>query len=412
MGDAPMSAPEIDRALDALRRHQDEGLASLSRVGEVRARLERSGFAPAPAVDRRPRWIAGGSIVLAAAILLLWLGTRREPVAFELDGAPAAAGAPIAAQAHGVELRFSEGSTIELARGSLAVVERTSEQGAVLRLDRGLAEIDIRPRPSAGWSVRAGELEVRVHGTRFSVRREGDVIEVEVERGLVEVRRHGAGSVWLRDGERYRHGPPASVDPPTISAPPGGGLAAGQARPPPLPEQIGPRATAWRRQPPARRPPAPPDYQTLVRAGLFDEALAQAEARGFARELETLPRGELLALGDAARFARAPARARAAYEAVRRRFPGTSETAMASFALGRVCADQLADPRCATQAFDDYLDALPDGPLAADALGRLIEARRDAGDNDGARRAAARYLERHPDGPRRELARSVLGATQ
>ncbi len=45
---------------------------------------------------------------------------------------------------------------------------------------------------------------------------------------------------------------------------------------------------------------------------------------------------------------------------------------------------------------------------ALDAAGRLIEALRRADDSAGARRAARDYLEKYPEGPHADLARSVL----
>jgi hypothetical protein len=66
-------------------------------------------------------------------------------------------------------------------------------------------------------------------------------------------------------------------------------------------------------------------------------------------------------------------------------------------------------PREAQRWFETYLTEDPDGPLAEEALGRLIDARKEAGARSGARDAATLYLSRHPDGVFADLARATLG---
>jgi hypothetical protein len=89
--------------------------------------------------------------------------------------------------------------------------------------------------------------------------------------------------------------------------------------------------------------------------------------------------------------------------ACRRRFPGTEQGAVAAYELGRA-----STPAEAATWFDAYLREQPGGPLAREALGRLLEARAGAGDDVGARDAASRYLAKFPDGPQAPLARRVL----
>jgi len=122
--------------------------------------------------------------------------------------------------------------------------------------------------------------------------------------------------------------------------------------------------------------------------------------------------GSLIALGDAARLAGAPDRALEIYRAVRRRFRGTRAAARAAFALGRVSFDARRAHTEAARWFATYLRERPRGPLAREALGRLIEARRLGGDLKRARKASQSYLKRFPDGPHAPLARSLLQSPQ
>jgi len=50
----------------------------------------------------------------------------------------------------------------------------------------------------------------------------------------------------------------------------------------------------------------------------------------------------------------------------------------------------------------------PGGPLAREALGRLLELRHAAGESAQTREVANRYLERYPNGPHASLAQRLL----
>jgi hypothetical protein len=56
-----------------------------------------------------------------------------------------------------------------------------------------------------------------------------------------------------------------------------------------------------------------------------------------------------------------------------------------------------------------YLGERPGGALAAEALGRVMEAEQRLGDLPAARTSAERYLARFPGGAHVALARSLLG---
>jgi hypothetical protein len=60
--------------------------------------------------------------------------------------------------------------------------------------------------------------------------------------------------------------------------------------------------------------------------------------------------------------------------------------------------------------FETYLREEPQGLLAREASGRLIESYRGAGNLGAAHGAASRYLARYPDGPHAAIARQALAA--
>jgi transmembrane sensor len=111
-----------------------------------------------------------------------------------------------------------------------------------------------------------------------------------------------------------------------------------------------------------------------------------------------------MALADTARFVGEAARAQQALLALRRRFGAKGYSA---FLLGRINADQLSSPGQGVQWFETYLQEEPNGSLAEQALGRILDIQRH-GSPEVARQAADRYLARYPNGAYAALARSVL----
>jgi ferric-dicitrate binding protein FerR (iron transport regulator) len=79
-------------------------------------------------------------------------------------------------------------------------------EGWRVELWRGRVELDVAPRrDQPPFTIRSGEVELRVMGTRLSVQREGASTEVHVSRGIVEVVHQGRVA-RLRPGDRWRDG--------------------------------------------------------------------------------------------------------------------------------------------------------------------------------------------------------------
>jgi hypothetical protein len=158
----------------------------------------------------------------------------------------------------------------------------------------------------------------------------------------------------------------------------------------------------------AGSPPSPgrereQSFRDLAAAGKYDEALVAIERAGFAQEIERASSQDLAALADAARYAARPALAKQALLAQRRRFGVRGSSA---FVLGKIAADQQGTTADAVRWFETYLREEPNGSLAEQALGRVLELRK--GDPSSARATAERYLARYPNGIHAPLARSLL----
>jgi TolA-binding protein len=151
-----------------------------------------------------------------------------------------------------------------------------------------------------------------------------------------------------------------------------------------------------------------PSWRALAAGGKYKEALERADGEGFDALLESEGSPDLLTLADAARLAGSLGQASRAYLAVRRRFPGSRDAAIAAWNLGRLAFDQRGAFKSAARWFRTYLAEQPSGAFARDASGRLVEALDRAGDAPGAREAARIYLESWPRGPHAEKAHSLL----
>jgi transmembrane sensor len=423
----------LPRAGRLLAEHQDANLDQVVDMGLARRRL----LTATPRRGAPLARVAVASVVMVAAAVLLFLhnGPRGVgPLTFrvgearrvgELDAwlaAPAGSSLP---------LNFSDGTAVILKPSARARVTRISHAGATLVLETGHAEFAVVKRKDAAWQVSLGPFRVQVTGTRFDLDWEprGEELVLTMHEGGVIVSgcMFGTGRAFVagdtvhascRDqradisakavspavgGEQAAPDPTASVLPDT--APAGTGND-------PMPGiEAAPRHSAVDVRgvstPTSGAVAGRSSWRELVRAGRHREALDAAETAGFSAECASASAAELVALGDAARYVGRLERADEAYGAVRRRFAGQERAAVAAFALGRIAFDQRADFAGATRWFRTYLAEQPEGRLARDALGRLMEARSRVGDAPGARAEARKYLDRYPSGPHAEMARRL-----
>ncbi len=417
-----MSAPSgrFEALGEALARAQDDARreGSSTQRAAARARLLDAASEPRP---RRVGWIAAPVLALVAIVLVLaWPRADAVPT-FELepDGVRGTAGEWLAAPADAERtLRFSDGSRVALRPRAQARVTELHAQSVRVVLETGAADVHVERDTGRTWRIDAGPYRVRVTGTRFVVAwdpasaafeldlREGSVIvegpqidgEQSVTAGeLLRVAGDAPETVAARSPAPIVETAPAPS--PAIAEPPAPVPRAPERAP--RPTKVEPRTIA---QEPAVAPVA--TWQQLARDREYARALAAAEAFGYDALCEGLVASELLRLADVARFARRPARAREALDAVRRRFPDTDAAATAAFERGRIALAGSDSHAEAASWFDTYLRERPDGTLAREAMGRRMEAL-ETTDRAAARTAARRYLERYPAGPHADLAKRL-----
>ena len=350
--------------------------------------------------SRRP-WIAAfGVVAVAAAVAAVALVVAwPRALSFQVDGTPGGSGMKLAAGAtRALPLRFSDGSVVTLAAGSQGEVVEVSARGANVRLDSGRLEAAVVHAERTRWTVGLGPYGVRVTGTRFSASWDagGQKLLVSLTEGSVIVR----GPLLGEAGLPLRKGQLLSVD-------------VGQQRVSLAPLEKRPPAEIALVPPPAPvpEPPAavePGAWKRWALASHPRQAYAAAARVGIDDLCRTLPAPDLLLLADAARFAGEPRPAQQVFQALRARFPADTRAGDAVFGLGILALEADGQPRAAARRFQEYLARWPSGALAREAGGRLIEAMDKAGRHGEARRAATRYLTRHPDGPHAVYARQLL----
>jgi transmembrane sensor len=382
--------------------------------------------ARAPSRARRPLLLA---VAACSAALILGLAVRRAglwghdraasggPVSFAVGAAaaPGVVGDWVAAERGApLPVQFSEGTGFTLAPGARVRVTDTTARGATVLLERGdVAAAVVHGGTETSWDVLAGPFDVHVTGTKFDASWDptGETFTLAMQEGVVVVkgpllaagRELRAGErlrVSVRDGSMELRTASSGEPSPIVARNEAPAAVVAPAAPPDPPVAPGAPASAAASAPAA---PHEPSVHDLAAAGKYDEALAAAERGGFAQEIDRASSQDLATLADAARYAGKPSLARQAVLAQRRRFGARGSSA---FVLGKIAADQQGASADAVTWFETYLREEPNGALAEQALGRILELKKN---NPAAARATAeRYLSRYPTGVHAALARSLL----
>ena len=443
--------------------------------------VEDAGPGPTPAVWHRlqlrrarvsrPPWrgllVAGAGVAAVVALALVARGVQRgRPLTYVAEGAAEQDGYIRGGEGKsGSQVRFSDGTHVDLGHGARVSVLARGPRGARLRVEEGEARFDVAHLPHAAWSVEAGPYVVYVTGTVFDVRWSGsdEVIEVRMRSGSVQV----GGPllperVTLRAGQRLRarlasrelligdarvsDGEATPVRPPVAQAQgPAHGeapAAAPAAEPEPapaaapalLPAMPAARVEPSRPAPPAapapapepaaaavrpasithRAPPhviqpawAPRTWSSAITTGNAARVVAEAEAHGLEKALVEVDSTALMALSDASRYSGRPEVAVRALVAERQRFPDTTFAHAAAFLLGKL-ADDRGEVAAGLAWYRRYLSETPDGPYAAEALGRKMLAIERISGRDAARSIASEYVQRFPNGTYMLQAHAIL----
>ena len=325
------------------------------------------------------RWALGGLVLAAAlAAMLLW----RTPAApsFQVAGRPAIVGAWLTAQpTQALPVRFSEGTLVALGQGSRGRITQVARGGAHIELAHGSVDAEVAHLPGASWTFSAGPFDVAVTGTHLDVTwaPETGKFELSVSRGSVVVQ-----GPFIQGPQEVRAGQVCRVDL-TRRLMELGQLSAQHAQ----------------RSPPAAD--VTPSPQAVPPAAPVESAAPQP--LGGPGSAHAVSAESWLEAARVARLAGRPAEERAALLACRKRAPGQPPAAQAAYLLGRASAAAEA-----AQWFEIYLREQPQGLLAREASGRLIESYRAAGNTGAAQTAASRYLALYPNGPHASLARQAL----
>jgi TolA-binding protein len=308
----------------------------------------------------------GTMLVLLLGILGVLRAKAHEPQA-TLAAAPASvapasvapASAPASVQpALGVvqaaateaPLQFVDGTRVVLMPQATVELRAVSAHGATMALERGTLDVDVVHTDDSRWDVIAGQFDIHVTGTRFHATWDPQSKQLTVAMAEGTVRVSGPCVDEALPAPRTKV---FTCEPP--SAAPSGAIAS--------------------------RPPLAPTESAASLLDLADTARLSGDAEG----------------------------ARRLYERVRERFPRTDGAAKAAFLLGRMAeANGAADD--AVRSYASAMNESPDGAFAQDALGRTMELEQRRGNAARARALAGEYLSRHPNGPYRAYATSVLDA--
>lgn len=301
--------------------------------------------------------------------------TTSSPEAWAKLGAAAAAGEP---------LLLPDGSTVQAEPGAeLALLSLTPDR-LHLTLGSGVVDFHVVPGGPRAWVIDAGLVEVQVIGTRFTVARSPDAVEVRVREGRVRVK--GAqvpdGQRALGAGEGLRI-PTVGTNPGSAAPAPGQSTAPVPVVEPTLVPPASERSPARARgKPIPAEPDAEPEvvHETKAPAPSLDDWLAEAEAARGRGDNSIAAERWALALTH---------------------FPDAPSMSLIAFRLGRLRLEALGQPALAAEAFEQALSLGLPRALEEDAYARLVEAYAKAQDLARARDAKARYRTAFPDARRR-----------
>jgi transmembrane sensor len=295
-------------------------------------------------------------LALAAALVLVWFSGRGNRSPLE--------GAVFGSDTGQAVVDLADGSHIEVEPRARLSVVRGDPRMVRLRLQSGSALFEVTHVDGRSFEVAAQGIDVRVIGTRFRVAMtDSERVHVAVERGTVELVRHGTGAV-LR---RMVAGQEGTVD------------GDGQ----PLAEAV---------------EPTPP----VVVSPPID-AVAEPSAQSYTRPEPRLenPRVEAKQLFDAASAARRAGKSIQAanlFDTLRLRYPSDPRAGLSAFELGRLRMDALGDPAGALEALSQAIASTPAASFREDAQARLVYASDAMHDGPRCRSMRQAYLNRYPHG--------------
>ncbi len=364
--------------------------------------------------------VVGSACLMVGGAVFVSVALQPQVLTYRVDNATeqGTLGSYMSASAQtALGLRFSEGSRVVLQPRARGRVSQTSRHGATMVLEDGRAHAEIVHRDNTDWRVLAGPFIVGVTGTTFDVAFDvtTQTFELKMQSGKVRVAGPGLKEPVEVQGDqrlvlsakgvdpqglRAEVAPPAAPAAPAASASCATSAAMGEVAP--ATQEIAA---------PQHRSAAGPEVEVesfgqLGARGQHQRIIELAEKLGFDKAIGSSNRTDLLALGNAARFAGRGNLAAMAYRAVRERFAKSPESTTAAFFLGRV--NETANPAQAISWYERYVAEAPSGVWVADALGRRMAILNESQGGPAAQTAAKDYLEHFPSGPYAGFARKLL----
>lgn len=351
---------------------------------------------------RRLQQSAAAATALAALAFFAWTQLPAKPASYTEQAPTAIPTAPKLVTSGRFE--FADGSRAELLRDETRLfVEQDSESRVHTSLERGQAQFYVTKKADRWFEVTTEFASVRVVGTEFEVETDlaREQTRVRVNEGRVEVHWKGPnpGKALLEAGNERWFPPPVGgtvadyavadaaieLDPVLIA-----------------PENdSGVQAEKPNRKTKAKR--ALRGWQALAQKGKYHDAFAAL--RDSKDRVDGA--GELWLAVDAARRSGHPAESLPYLKRLLDEHPKDSRAALAAFTLGRVYM-QLGKDKQAADAFARVRRMAADASLREDALAREVQTASASGQSERARKRAAEYLTRYPQGRRVREVKRVL----
>jgi hypothetical protein len=426
---------QAQQIVDGISRVAKEQIGTMS-AAELSGgwdRLERSlsgGSSPSiPIVAVAPSWwlrglaLAAVGLVVGFSTFRLWPSRSASPLHYALEGAALGPGETVQAGTAPAQLTFSDQSRVRLAPSGRLAVSSVDARGAHIALADGSLDVSVQHRKNTSWRFDAGPFWVHVTGTSFHLAFDAQRghLFLRMVSGTVEVRGPADDRVFtLRGGESlelFTGTAPKPAATASTESPSSEKGVDGEQDPSPktAPPANAPTGVHGGRNFSRRRAHSeehveiqpPPSWSKLVAQGEFSAVVRDAERRGLDATLASAQPEDLTSLADAARYTRRNDLARKALLGLRARFPGTDRARDAAFFLGRLAEEPFSSASAAVAWYETYLNESARGPYAGEALGRELSmlARTD---RLRARRLARVYVERFPNGPQAELAKSLV----
>jgi TolA-binding protein len=363
-----------------------------------------------------------------AAALVLYLAVFHQP---DNDAIPFFVGISNTVEKEGrflrtgigedVVVRFDGGSRFEFASATEARVVKASGQQVTIDLTQGKIWASVNPGSSRVWSVRAGPYEVVVKGTIFAVDWDAAsaILQVNVGRGRVAVRGPGldGDGVLLAAGNSLRADARAGLitfersaraNPETAVSLLDSNPSAAKAVQPPEKKTGGRAKIRGTARGSGTKTESPLEMcRRLYHSRNYSSVIDLSTKNGLLESLNALSRDDLWMFANAARYARKVTLANSLFSTYREEYPKTPRAKTAAFLLGKSAMNRGVF-NSAKKWFGLYLAEAPNGPLAEEALGHLINIHSKTGNNTQAKRFARDYLSKYGGGYFSKQANKVL----